>query len=56
MAAHTRIVFSVNSPAQEAAAKGIRLALENGFFDTQRREYEERRDVLCQALDKLGLP
>ncbi|KAM0787952.1 hypothetical protein ACM66B_006156 [Microbotryomycetes sp. NB124-2] len=56
MAAHTRIVFCVNSPAQEAAAKGIKLALQNGFFDKQRREYEERSKVLCDALDKLGLP
>ncbi|KDE08643.1 aminotransferase [Microbotryum lychnidis-dioicae p1A1 Lamole] len=56
VAAHTRIVFAVNSPAQEAAAKGLHLAQENKFFPTQITEYDARRKVLLEALDKLGLP
>lgn len=56
MAAHTRIVFCVNSPAQEAAAVGIQKALENGFFERQIEEYDERRKVICEGLDQLGLP
>jgi kynurenine aminotransferase len=56
MAAHTRIVFCVNSPAQEATAVGIQKALENGFFQKQINEYDERRKVICEGLDALGLP
>jgi len=56
MAAHTRIVFSCNGPAQEAVAGGLEQALENGFFQDQIAAYEERRDVLLEGLDKLGLP
>lgn len=56
LAAHTRIVFTVNSPLQEATAVGIELALHNGFFEQQIAEYEERKKVLIEGLDKLGLP
>merc|ERR1711939_349208 len=56
LAAHTRLVFSCNSPAQEAAGDSIVQALDNGFFDKQRDEYIERRQVLMEGLDKLGLP
>ncbi|GAA5907402.1 hypothetical protein JCM8208_007176 [Rhodotorula glutinis] len=56
MAAQTRIVFCCNGPAQEAVASGVEQALENGFFEDQVRAYEERRDVLLEGLDKLGLP
>ncbi|GAA6042628.1 hypothetical protein JCM8097_008251 [Rhodosporidiobolus ruineniae] len=56
MAAHTRIVFCVNGPAQEAVAVGIEKSLENGFFAKQVEEYDERKKVLLEGLDKLGLP
>ncbi|GAA6060305.1 hypothetical protein JCM10212_002946 [Sporobolomyces blumeae] len=56
LAAHTRIVFCVNGPAQEATAVGIEKALENGFFDDQRVAYEERKEAILEGLDKLGLP
>ncbi|BGP18974.1 hypothetical protein JCM10213_002606 [Rhodosporidiobolus nylandii] len=56
LAAQTRIVFSVTGPAQEAVAVGLEKALENGFFENQVREYEERKNVLLEGLDKLGLP
>ncbi|GAA5961607.1 hypothetical protein JCM3765_002646 [Sporobolomyces pararoseus] len=56
MAAHTRIVFCVNGPAQEATATGIEKALENGYFEEQRKAYDERKSVLLEGLDKLGLP
>ncbi|GAA5908816.1 kynurenine--oxoglutarate transaminase [Sporobolomyces salmoneus] len=55
-AAHTRIVFCVNGPAQEATAVGIEKALENGYFEDQRKAYDERKAVLLEGLDKLGLP
>ncbi|KAF9525715.1 pyridoxal phosphate-dependent transferase [Crepidotus variabilis] len=55
LSASTRIVFCANSPLQEAAAAGLELARTNLFFETQRQEYTERRAVLCEAFDRLGL-
>lgn len=40
---------------QEAAAAGLELAKTNGFFEQQQKEYAERRTVLLEAFDKLGL-
>ena len=37
-------------------AAGLEQAVERGFFEQQVREYQERREVLCAAFDKLGLP
>ncbi|EIW56993.1 PLP-dependent transferase [Trametes versicolor FP-101664 SS1] len=54
-AATTRIVFCTNSPMQEAAAAGFEQARERGFFETQLREYTERRAVLVDAFERLGL-
>ena len=56
LAASTRIVFCANHPAQEATAVGLELAAEEKFFEIQRKEYEERRGVFMEGLDKLGLP
>lgn len=53
-AATARIVFSVNSPLQEAAATA--LETKGNFFEEQRQEYIERKKVLCDALDELGVP
>lgn len=41
---------------QEGVAHALEVAKTNGFFDQQRREYEERRDVLCSYLDQIGVP
>ncbi|GJJ07268.1 hypothetical protein Clacol_001468 [Clathrus columnatus] len=54
LAANTRIVFCSNTPMQEAAATGFENAKEKGFFEQQLKEYQERRDVFCSYLDKLG--
>lgn len=56
LAASTRIIFSAVSPLQEATAVGLEEAAKNGFFATQRKEYIERRQVLMDGLDPLGLP
>jgi kynurenine aminotransferase len=40
---------------QEAAAAGLEQATEKRFFETQLAEYQERRSILCDAFDKLGL-
>lgn len=55
LAATTRIVFCTNSPLQEAVAAGLEKVKENKFFETQLREYSERRDILLKAFDDLGL-
>ncbi|KAK0206621.1 1-aminocyclopropane-1-carboxylate synthase 1 [Desarmillaria ectypa] len=55
LAATTRIVFCTNSPLQEAAAVGLELAPKHNFFQIQRDEYAERRKVLTDCFDGLGL-
>jgi len=55
LAATTRIVFCSNSPLQEAVAGGLEQAPGRNFFEVQRGEYQERRDVLLAAFDRLGM-
>ncbi|KAL0949702.1 hypothetical protein HGRIS_009739 [Hohenbuehelia grisea] len=55
LAASTRIVFCTNSPLQEAVASGLEQAAERKYFETQRAEYAERRRVLTDAFDRLGM-
>jgi kynurenine aminotransferase len=55
LAASTRIVFCTNSPLQEAVAAGLEQAAEHRFFETQLREYQERRDLFVTAFDRLGV-
>ncbi|KAI0753781.1 PLP-dependent transferase [Fomes fomentarius] len=55
LAATTRIVFCSNSPLQDAAAAGLEQARERKFFEQQLAEYAERRKVLTDAFEKLGL-
>ncbi len=55
LAASTRIVFCTNSPLQEAAAAGLEQAATHRFFETQLKEYQERRDLFVSAFDRLGV-
>jgi len=55
LAASTRIVFCTNSPLQEAAAAGFEQAKGRKYFETQLTEYTERRAILTDAFDQLGL-
>ena len=55
LAASRRIIYSSNSPLQEAVARSLDLAKGNNFFKAQRREYEERRNALLHSFDVLGL-
>ena len=55
LAATTRIVFFSNSPLQEASAVGIEQAKKRGFLQKQCAEYAERRNILTDAFDKLGM-
>lgn len=54
-AAHTRICFVANSPLQEATAMAFERAEEEGYYETTRKEYLERRDILQSTFDELGL-
>ncbi|KAK3831420.1 MAG: aminotransferase class I and II [Linnemannia elongata] len=56
LAAHTRIVFCVNSPLQEAVAVGFEQADERGFFGSQIKAYEHKREKLLNVFRELGLP
>ncbi|KAJ4469531.1 pyridoxal phosphate-dependent transferase [Lentinula aciculospora] len=56
LAASTRIVFCSNSPLQEAAAAGLEQVHERKFFQKQTAEYAERRKILTDCFDTLGLP
>jgi kynurenine aminotransferase len=49
-------VFCANSISQEATAVALEKSIENKFFETQRLEYIERRQVMMEELDNLGLP
>jgi len=53
--AHTRIVFCVNSPLQEAVAICFEEAQKNGFFEKQTAEYDRRRAKLMKSFDSVGL-
>ncbi|KAF8914048.1 pyridoxal phosphate-dependent transferase [Gymnopilus junonius] len=55
LAASTRIIFCSNSPLQEAAASGLEQAKERKFFENQLAEYAERRAIIVDAFDKLGM-
>ncbi|KAI0347378.1 PLP-dependent transferase [Trametopsis cervina] len=55
LAATTRIVFASNSPMQEAVAAGLEQAKERRFTEIQREEYVERRKILADAFDKVGM-
>ncbi|RPD67036.1 PLP-dependent transferase [Lentinus tigrinus ALCF2SS1-7] len=55
LAATTRIVFCSNSPLQEASAVGLEQAKKRGFLKKQCEEYAERRNILTDAFDKMGM-
>ena len=55
LAACTRIVFCSNSPMQEAAASGLEEVVERKFFEKQRAEYTERRQIMIDCFDNAGL-
>ena len=48
-------MFCSNSPLQEATAAGLEGANEHDFFAIQNKEYVERRDILVNVFDELGM-
>ncbi|KAH9940597.1 PLP-dependent transferase [Amylocystis lapponica] len=55
LAACTRIVFCSNSPLQEAAAAGLEQVSSRKFLEQQVREYDERRKILTDCFDEIGI-
>ncbi|THH02431.1 hypothetical protein EW026_g464 [Hermanssonia centrifuga] len=55
LAATTRIVFCSNSPMQEAVAAGLEEASKRQFIEIQCSEYAERRKIISEGFDKLGM-
>jgi len=53
---HVRISFCTNHAASLGAAVGLEQAEKHNFFPTQVKQYAERREILCKALDAVGLP
>ncbi|KAJ1911594.1 arylformamidase [Mycoemilia scoparia] len=56
LTAHTRIVFTTNSPLQEAASIALEEADSNGFVKDQKIVYHKCRSKLMKAFDDVGLP
>ena len=56
LSSHLPLLVAVNSPLQEATAVGFEQAAAQKFFSDQRAAYLERRNILLEALDKVGLP
>ncbi|CDO69420.1 hypothetical protein BN946_scf184791.g15 [Trametes cinnabarina] len=55
LATSTRIVSCANTPMREWAPVALEQARERRFFETQLEEYAERRAVLVDAFEKLGM-
>ncbi len=53
---HQFATFATSTPFQEAMADAMTVAGATGYYDTLRREYTERRNVLARALGEAGLP
>lgn len=55
-AAHTRIVFTVNSPLQEAAAQALIQANTNTYYHDNIESFKKKLKILTDVFDELGLP
>ncbi|CAG8594495.1 12308_t:CDS:2 [Gigaspora margarita] len=56
LAAHTRIVFCVNAPLQEAIAISFEKANKENYYEINCQLYEERREKFMKLLSDVGLP
>lgn len=55
-AAHTRIVFTVNTPLQHATASALVQAQTNSYYADQITSFEEKYAIFTKIWDELGLP
>ncbi len=55
-AAHQWVTFATSTPFQEATAVALELAATNGYYPQMHAEYDSRRLLLRQILERAGLP
>lgn len=53
---HQFVTFATSTPFQEAMADALELAQSNGYYESLRRDYHARRDLLAGHLKDAGLP
>ena len=53
-AVHQYATFATATPFQEAMAEAMAVARERGYYESLRREYAARRDLLAKALNEAG--
>src|SRR6266545_4759843 len=54
--AHQWVTFATATPLQDAAAVALEQAAANGYYGQLRAEYDERRLLLREILEEVGLP
>ena len=54
--AHIIVAYASSSPAQKAAAVGLRVAEKNGFWQTNLKDVQRRVGRICEVLRELGIP
>lgn len=52
----SRTVFCVSTPLQEAIARSIENAIQNGYFENTRKAYLARREKLLSICEEIGCP
>jgi aspartate/methionine/tyrosine aminotransferase len=55
-AAHQWVTFATSTPFQEATAVALELAATNGYYQQLHAEYDARRMLLRQILERAGMP
>ncbi len=55
-AVHQFVTFASATPFQDAMALALETAEERGYYQVLAAEYTARRDLLCNALNRSGLP
>ncbi|MCJ1432648.1 Kynurenine--oxoglutarate transaminase 3 [Xylographa pallens] len=55
-ATHLVMAYVSSSPAQEAAAVGLRIAEDTGWWESNKQDVAMRVRRICDVLDELGLP
>src|SRR5262249_5173577 len=55
-ASHQWVTFATSTPMQEATAVALEQAAANGYYEQLRAEYGERRRLLYDILEGVGLP
>jgi aspartate/methionine/tyrosine aminotransferase len=55
-AAHQWVTFATSTPMQEATAVALEQAVAQGYYERLREEYGERRALLRDILEGIGLP